>query len=339
MTQTNTIHSHFVLPLLRNAESKGFSSAKILKSVGLSPEVIEQPDTRFTLDQYTKILRSMWKSLNDEFFGLTVQNIPFGTFSLFCELALKENTVGGALQKQADCFKVATNDIRWDLSVTDRHAFFNLIINQKSSEAEQALTEYLLSMTFRFSCWLAGENIPLSSVWFDFEEPDFVDEYQLLFGCPCLFGKPRKALKYPVKVLSLPNVRTKKELLPMLRSSPAGILINPITEKSLVLSVRQILLTNDNDMLSIPGFETVAELLSMSPGTLRRRLRAENTSYQALKDEIRRDIATEMLANPRKSIFEVACAVGFSEASTFSRAFSTWTGLSPTTYRKQTMNQ
>jgi len=335
MPSANTIHSHFVLPLLRHAESKGVRPEKLLGTVGLSPDVMYQPQFRFTSDQYSTILRLLWKELNDEFFGLSTQATHFGTFALFCELALKEKTVGGALQKQAECFKLATKDIHWELKTESEQARFKLSVEHELSDTEHLLTEYLLSMTHRFVCWLASEKIPLSRVLFEHSKPDYVDEVKTLFACPCLFDQTETALEYPASCLSWPIVRTQKELLPLLKSSPTSILVSPVTDKSFILKVRKILLANSNDTLDFPGFEAVADSLSMSPGTLRRRLKAENTSYQALKDRIRRDTAIELLADSRKSVFVVACAVGFSEASTFSRAFRSWTGLSPTAYREQ----
>ncbi len=251
---------------------------------------------------------------------------------------MKENDVQGALQKQAECFKLATKDIRWELRTAGEHALYKLDIDPQPPNTEHILTEYMLSMTYRFVCWLAGENIPLTRVWFDFQKPDYFDEYELLFGCPCLFAQSITALEFPEKCLSWPNVRTKGELLPLLKRSPVGILVDPVTDKSFILKVRRILLTQSKNTLDIPTFEAVADQLGMSPGTLRRRLKAENTSYQALKDQIRRDFAIELLSDQRNSVFVVACSVGFSEASTFSRAFRTWTGLSPTAYRAQDNN-
>ena len=206
---------------------------------------------------------------------------------------------------------------------------------RQSPDTEHILTEYMISMTYRFACWLAGETIPLTRVWLNFQKPDYYNEYQILFNCPCLFGQSMTALEFPLKCLSWPNVRTKGEFLPLLKNSPAGILVNPITDSSFVLKVRRILLAHGKNSLDIPTFEQVSQSLGMSQDTLRRRLKAECTSYQALKDHIRRDVAIELLSDSANSVFSVACAVGFSEASTFSRAFRSWTGLSPTAYRAQ----
>lgn len=335
MSLSGTIHGHFVLPLLRHAESRGVPSERILRAAGLPGDVINQQKIRFTTDQYAKIMRLLWKELNDEFFGMSAQPIRFGTLSLFCELALKESNVGAALLKQAECFKLATRDIRWQLKTAGEHAVFSVSIDPPPPDSEHVLVEYMLCMTFRFASWLAGRRITLTRVWFDFPKPDYSEEYSWLFDCPCLFGQSIAALEFPRSCLSWPIVRTKKELLPILKASPAGILVDPVTDTNFVLKVRRILLGSDKYNLDFPSFESVADALRVSPGTLRRRLKTEGTAFQALKDDIRRDIAIELLADRKASVLSVAAALGYVEASTFSRAFKSWTGLSPAAYRSQ----
>ena len=63
---------------------------------------------------------------------------------------------------------------------------------------------------------------------------------------------------------------------------------------------------------------------SPSAQTLRRRLREEGSSYQEIKDNIRRDAAIGYLSRPQLSIMEIAQMMGFSEPSTFHRAFKKW---------------
>lgn len=335
MSLRTTIHSHFVLPLLRHAYTKGVAPEKVLTAAGLPGDVADKPRMRFTTDQYARIVRQLWKELNDEFFAMSAQPIRFGTLSLFCELALRESTVGAALQKQAECFKLATRDIRWHLKTAGDHAVLSVTIDPRPTNDEHVLVEYMLCMTYRFAGWLAGRRIALTRVWFDFPKPDYADEYNWLFDGPCLFGQSMAALEFPRECLAWPTVRTKKELLPILRASPAGILVDPVTDTNFVIKVRRLLLGDDKYNLDFPTFESVADALRISPGTLRRRLKTEGTSYQALKDDIRRDIAIELLADRGTSVFAVASALGYVEASTFSRAFKSWTGLSPAAYRSQ----
>jgi AraC-like DNA-binding protein len=72
----------------------------------------------------------------------------------------------------------------------------------------------------------------------------------------------------------------------------------------------------------------------MTPQTLRRRLREEGHGYQELKDDLRRDAAIDYLGRPDLTLIDIANLVGFSEASTFHRAFRKWTGVAPGEYRQ-----
>jgi AraC-like DNA-binding protein len=84
----------------------------------------------------------------------------------------------------------------------------------------------------------------------------------------------------------------------------------------------------------LPSLEAVGQALSMTPQTLRRRLRDEGQGYQAIKDDLRRDVAIEYLNQPELTLLDIANRLGFSEASTFHRAFKGWTGVSPGAYRQ-----
>lgn len=83
----------------------------------------------------------------------------------------------------------------------------------------------------------------------------------------------------------------------------------------------------------LPSLAAVGDWLAMTPQTLRRRLREEGHGFQALKDGLRRDTAIACLAQLELSLLTIANRVGFSEASTFHRAFKKWTGVAPGEYR------
>jgi AraC-like DNA-binding protein len=80
--------------------------------------------------------------------------------------------------------------------------------------------------------------------------------------------------------------------------------------------------------------EDVAKELAVSPRTLQRRLEQEGTTFGGVCDEARRAAALEHLRNPRVAIKEAAFLLGFSEPSTFYRAFRRWTGDTPANYRR-----
>ena len=84
----------------------------------------------------------------------------------------------------------------------------------------------------------------------------------------------------------------------------------------------------------MPTLNDVAAMLYLSPQTLRRRLATEGKSYQGVKDALRRDAAIHLLLRHDLTLEDVAQQVGFSETSTFHRAFKKWTGVTPGLYRQ-----
>jgi AraC-like DNA-binding protein len=82
-----------------------------------------------------------------------------------------------------------------------------------------------------------------------------------------------------------------------------------------------------------PSIEAMAQRLSMHPRALRRRLIAEKTSYRHLLAEVRSRLAIEYLRRTSMTNDEIASRLGYSDAANFRRAFTSWTGKSPSEFR------
>jgi AraC-like DNA-binding protein len=81
------------------------------------------------------------------------------------------------------------------------------------------------------------------------------------------------------------------------------------------------------------SIEEIAAKLSMSVRTLRRRLKDSGTSFKDLLAETRRELGERYIQDNSMSLTEVAFMLGFSDSSSFSRAYKKWTGQSPSNYR------
>jgi len=71
----------------------------------------------------------------------------------------------------------------------------------------------------------------------------------------------------------------------------------------------------------------------LSPRTLRRKLEAQGTSYKGLLDSVRRELSRYYVQRTEESFERVARKLGFSEPSTFYRAFKRWYGTTPALHR------
>jgi AraC-like DNA-binding protein len=83
-----------------------------------------------------------------------------------------------------------------------------------------------------------------------------------------------------------------------------------------------------------PSQNEVARALGMSPRALQRRLTIEETTYAALLDDTRRELALAYLREGRYSMTDIGYLLGFSGAASFTRAFRRWTGKTPSDYQR-----
>lgn len=83
----------------------------------------------------------------------------------------------------------------------------------------------------------------------------------------------------------------------------------------------------------IPSIGHMATTLEMSDRQVRRKLRAEGTSYRAIQDDVRSQVAMKYLRDTALPVEAVAGAVGFDDAANFRRAFRRWAGKTPAEFR------
>ncbi|MGW4159770.1 AraC family transcriptional regulator ligand-binding domain-containing protein [Streptomyces sp. NPDC004788] len=190
--------------------------------------------------------------------------------------------------------------------------------------------------TQRFAGWLIGRRLGLRRVEFGYPEPRHAPEYALLFRAPCVFGAPRTAVVFDRADLDAPVCRDAAALRALLRRVTTDLLVcrDDRGSRTVTTRVRHLILAA-LPAGPVPPPEEIAHRLAVSPQTLRRRLAAEGTSYQRLRDQVRRDHALAALTRDALSIEDLSQRLGFSEPSAFHRAFRRWTGSTPRAYQRQ----
>jgi AraC-like DNA-binding protein len=78
---------------------------------------------------------------------------------------------------------------------------------------------------------------------------------------------------------------------------------------------------------------SIARLFSMHRRTMNRHLNAEGLAFRQVANQIRFEIACELLENTDMTLGQVAAALTYSELSAFTRAFRRWSGRSPSAWR------
>ena len=112
----------------------------------------------------------------------------------------------------------------------------------------------------------------------------------------------------------------------------------PVSQQ-LLLSLTELIEGGINRASTTLSIESAAANLGVSVRTLQRMLRRRGTSFSALIDARRFELAVSRMRDLDRSLIQVACELGYSDPSHFTRAFRRWTGEAPSVYRTRLANE
>ncbi len=176
-----------------------------------------------------------------------------------------------------------------------------------------------------------GASFAPSEIHVSYRAPPDAAEYPHVFGCEVRFGQPENLLLFDSAWLDrTPTLGN--EIAYSATVELCDSLVDEFRLKSgLVGKVRQALMVN---LMRPTSFDAVAKYLNMSSRTLRRRLQEEDTSFRALIDELRRDMAIKYLRDTDLTVEDIANSLGFSDGANFRHAFRRWTNVAPQQFRQ-----
>lgn len=239
-----------------------------------------------------------------------------------------------SLRRAERYFRLLTDTVAYRLDDGQEPTIFSL---QQLSESHPALD-------LRNECALCG----FGHVFKKFVGPDLsyeyvalthagtreIERYEAFFDCPVRFGANRNAIAIAAKMLDLPtrlgDPAVSRFLTEHLEAELGALETDGATfERTLAEHLSKAL--SDG----IPSAAAAARAVGMSERTLYRRLAETGLTYQGVLEKTQKSLAENLLSEDRFSIAEVAFLTGFSEQSSFTRAFKRWAGLAPGAYRKQ----
>jgi AraC-like DNA-binding protein len=281
--------------------------------------------------------------LDDEFFGLDARRMKVGTFAMLCHALAGQATVGAALQQALRGFGLFFDDIAASLRVAAGTATLTIdnriaasltgSLDHDARDARRFADETLLVMLHGLLCWLAGRRVPLTRLDWGHPAPAHADEYRRMFSPLQRFDAPATTVQFDARVLAAAVTVNAASLKAFLRDAPQSVFLKQVMATGLSDRVRRLCRAALDRGDAAPTLALLAAALRLSPATLRRRLEGEGASWGHLKDEVRRDLALQLLAEGALSVGDIAARLGFDDASTFYRAFRKWTGSAPGAWR------
>jgi len=226
---------------------------------------------------------------------------------------------------------VAISALRQSLHVDPPVASIVFGLDAGTPHENRHLMDYVVMGTVRTVRRVAGPGFRLLEVHTRHAARGHEAEAARAFGCPVRFGRPEYRIVFPARVLEdrsrMSNPLVAKQLEKL--AAALGTSAAPASFRVGVEAATRGLLAAGHR----PKAASVARRMHVSQRTLQRRLEAEGTTFNAVRDGVLREIAEAQLRSPILSVKEIASSVAFADVATFSKAFRRWTGDAPSRFR------
>jgi len=320
--------------LLEILAERGIGAEVLLEGVPINAMLLNDSQARMSPAQWTLLVMraqalSQDPALGYEY-GLRMRPTVHGVLGY---AAMSAATLRQAQEISVRYARLRQAGFTFELQEDNHYSYLTLRERQPIPVMRQFFVENILLGVARATAVLLGRDlldIPGLEIGFDCAEPDYYGQWRDRL--------PTTRFQQPVNQV----------LLPAHYLSQRPVMADPLASRGAIeLCERELALAADQEADisqrvraelvlqgdGYPTLEQVAAKLCMSSRTLKRKLQRHGTSFLLILEEARRRDAQQLLEHSGLSIQGVAARLGYQNPANFSRAFSKWTGESPTSFR------
>lgn len=313
-------------------EKYGCDSPSLFRQLGMDPEKLKNPDTRYSVKNMQRLWQLAVEETGHEAFGiLTMEDFPPAALQGLGFAWLASDTLRDAINR----LERYTHFISTAAQVTllNEKGKCHLVISSAPdylgivAPAAQDAGLALVIQMCRLS--VAPDMVPLQ-VDLSHAPPRELEVYNEFFKAPLNFSAKRDALVFDPEQIDKKLVYSNPKLA---RANDQMVVdyLDRFNRDNIAQQVRiQII---DHLPTGVPSQKEIAQSLNLSLRSMQRQLQKEKTTFKSALEDIRKTLASNYLKNSPRSIGEIAYLLGFSETSSFVRAFKRWNGKTPSQYR------
>lgn len=318
-----------VRPLVAALQPSQQALSRFFSATDLTPEIVADADARISPAQFCVAWAEATRLSGDPTLSLRIaEATPQGAFGVVEYVCRSAPTLRDALVQWVRYLGILDDAV--DVALVElpkERGKSALRVTRESEAPAPASHELCFALVVRHARTLVGAAFAVSEVRFVHRATDAqAERHRAFYGARAVFGAKQTELVLDDATLDRPLSTADPHLLAILlptaeqqrRDRPA-----PAAFADQVRVALRSALANDDAQL-----DAVARKLAMTGRSLQRRLRDEGISFQAMRDEVRRELADRYLSQGL-SFAEISFMLGFSEPSAFFRAFKRWTGQTP----------
>lgn len=326
-----TVSSAILGAYIQAALKMGMPLEAVETAVGVPLAEMANPDGRLPMTAYTALSDVLRQHFGPAFGLRVAETMTEARVTVLAYILANSATLGEAFEHHSRYCAIVAETARPVLRVTGKIATYGFRQPKAHVLANGPWMEASVGYWLIRARHLTGVDWDPLEVHLQGSATD-PEVYARIFRAPVINNSADTHLVFSRELLDLPIKSPDKNLLRYLTPIAEEIIRRLPGGQSLKQKVQEKILTSlESGNYSV---DAIAGQLHMSVRTLQRRLEDEGTAFAELLDSTRHIAALEYLKDPRIAIAEVAYLLGFSEPSTFYRAFKRWTNMTPVQFRK-----
>jgi AraC-like DNA-binding protein len=313
-------------------KSAGVPVAPLLKRVGLTPELIADPQERLSVRSQIALLNEAAIALRDDRLGFTLarDHDPREIGLLYYVMA-SSRTLGAALKRLARYSRVTNEALVFGYREGNR-LILNLGYVGVPRHSDQHQIEFCMFGLLRICRMLTGQNLVPQYFSISHRRSSVTSEMARFVGTKVEFGADSDEFALNLDARELPLIHSDPYLNDLLLKYCEAALANKRGDRShlrtRVENAISPLLPHGRVVVG-----DVARSLGMSERTLARKLSDEGLNFTEILQQLRRDLAVRYLDDRKLHVSKIAWLLGFHEVSAFTHACKRWTGKTPSQMR------
>jgi len=327
-----TVRVGLAVAIPRLLRSLGADPASVFTEAGIDLDLFDDPDNVIPYVARAHLVNVCVARTGCQHFGLMLgQQGSLSSFGLFGCLARHSQNVGSALRSLQRFFHLHVQGARLQLTQEGSLARFSYNTYEPQIGGTHQIEDGAMAWAVNILRELCGRDFNPTEVHFVHEAPKDLRPYRKLFKAPLSFNSLQGGLYLPTTLLKKALKDVDPEFQRLLRKeveSQQAKFHDDILDslKRVLHSILCVRATTAND---------VAKLFSMSARTLNRRLKLQGTTFGEVVDEVKSQIACQILSDSEMKLTELADFLHYSDSSSFIKAFKRWTGTTPAHWRRR----
>lgn len=328
----------FTVGIAEALEMRGVDSQELFTRAGIPFVSATEQSTLIEVNNSNTLYKLAVEATGDASFGVSVaQCMPPTLFKAAGYSLYASNSLHEFCQRLVRFFGSLNEDARHNFDaaydVEESRDIYRLVLKVTRQGLCFESVDTWMAYLFKVCREISGPRFVPKRVELTRPAPgNNEEEYQRYFRSPVQFSAKKNAIYFHKKDIYIPALATSSDLARQFDDISRAYLMG-LDRSDIVKGAKRhivkLLPTGDCSR------EKIAKTLNMSERSLNSKLRDSGTSYQEIMEELRTQLAYEYLDRKHLSLTQIGYQLGFSDTSSFARAFRRWTGQSPSEYRNQ----